>query len=256
MRNARAGFTMLEAVFATALSAVVLMGFFQLLSVQGRVASEEVQDTDAQTGVMRAMSNLLPLLQEARPLQNVAHTSFTANTFQFRVPLKAVDGTPFTRKSKSGYTQFQFGAGLPGSMVQGNYYEVTFLPGYDGGVGRTDERLLESAIQNDDGTLGADLNADGDKTDEFIFGTLLLRERQENGALLTETILGGRICVQTGGQAIFSYTYPTLTVTLQYADIRNKNGEYSRLRRTDSSATMRNDRPPADVDTVIKAENY
>lgn len=259
MRQLRAGFTLLETIIATALSVILLMGFFQLLTMQGRIASEEMQDTDAQTAVVRAMTNILPLLQEARATPAyVQGPLITSNTFQFRVPMKDLSGKPVFREDKKLVTKsiYRFGAGTPGSMVEGNYYEIDFRPGVVGNVGRLDERIAEAAIRNDDGSLGADLNLDGDMVDTFVFGTLMLREKTSTNGLVDERQLGGRICIEEGKASIFEYQAMQLRITLLYADIRNKQGEYSRLRKTETIVHLRNGEPDKVLDPEYPLNFY
>lgn len=259
MRQLRAGFSLLEVIIATSLSVILLMGFFQLLSVQGRIASEEVQDTDAQTAVIRAMTNILPLLQEARATPAyVQGPPVVSNTFQFRVPIKDLYGKLEFREDKKTVTQsiYMFGAGTPGSMIMGHYYEIDFLPGVVGSVGRQDERLSEATILNDDGSLGTDLNLDGDMVDTFVFGTLMLRERTSTNALIDERQLGGRICIEEGKASIFQYEAMQLKITLMYADIRNKQGEYSRLRKTETIVHLRNGEPDKILDPEYPLNFY
>jgi len=256
MRRHPSGFSLLEVIIAASLAAILLVSFFQLIATQSKVVSEEMQDTDAQTGLLRGLSNMLPLLQESRPTNFFSSNNSNSNRYLFRIPMKTVDGSPITHQStKSGRTQFQFGAGELGFMTVGGYYEIFFQPGYDdlSGIGRLEEKLVESKLIGPSGATGLDLNEDGDTSDVFIFGTLVLRQYSADNTLVGERTLGGRVCVPADGPNIFDLKGLSLTVTLMYADIREKIGEVSRLRVTQSMVNLRNGRQVYPPDPL---ENY
>lgn len=244
MRNNSRGFTLVEVLVASAVGAIMLGVFFQFLANQSKVAAEEVQDTNAQTGIMSSMNVILPLLQEARP--TVDHSEVDAQNFlRFRVPIKYVDGTNVFKPNKQGFSQFTFGAGYPGTMNASGYYEISFLKGYDSdtGVGRVDEQVTEANVLKSDGTYGVDLNGDGDETDVFTFGTVYLREFFPDNSLREERVLGGRICVPDAGTSIFRLDGTMLTVTLVYLDMRESRGEDSKIRQAKTQVLLRNGRP-------------
>lgn len=244
MKNSNRGFTLVEVMVASAVGAIMLAVFFQFLANQSKVAAEEVQDTNAQTGIMSSMNVILPLLQESRP--TLAHPEVDAqNYFRFRVPMKYVDGTNPFKPNKQGFSQFTFGAGDPGSMSPGGYYEISFLKGYDSdtGVGRLDEELREATVLKSDGTFGVDLNGDGDLADVFTFGTLYLREFLSDASLRNERVLGGRICVPDASTPIFRLDGNSLTITFVYLDMRELRGEGSKIRQTKTQVLLRNGRP-------------
>lgn len=242
MRNSR-GFTLLEVTIAGAICAALLAAFFQFILIQSKVAAEEVQDTESQTNIMRAIAALLPLIQESRPTGK--HTEIDhQNFYQFQLPIKTLDGAVSFETNSQGFSQFVFGSGQPGQMISGGYYEIAFLKGYekDSKIGRPDEMVAEKLVVRSNGNSGVDLNGDGDQVDEFTFGTLILREFDSAGKLISERLLGGHICIPDSQNPLFRLEGNVLTITLIYLDMRESSPERSRIRQTSTRVLLRNGR--------------
>lgn len=240
-----AGFTLVEVVIATALVMVLIGAFMQLLTTQARVASEESQDTAAQSGLIATTEALLPLLEEAKLIEIQNIDANGPRFLRFHVPMKNVDGSVTTFESgATGKIEVALGAGDPGGgMARGDYFELSFLPAYDtvANTGRADQLIREAEVQRNNGTLGVDLNQDGDITDEFMFGSMRLRRFTKAGVLVagSERILGGRVAVQWPDGAIFTLNGPTLVnLSLLTLDLRVK-GEESRIRTATTRVRLR-----------------
>lgn len=243
MRKSFSGFTLVEVIIATAIITILLGGFLQLLTSQARVASEESQETSAQTGLISTVDAILPILEEGTLI------SSTGTSLRFYVPLKNADGkleiTP--ENKKSGKRHIVLGAGDPGSMIEGDYYELVFQPAYDPvtNEGRPDELISEAALRNSCGVLGVDLNRDNDTADEFVYGTMQLRLCDKASVLKSVSIvksernLGGRIALQSPGGVIFTTdaSKTVVDITLLTLDIRTKV-EDSRIRTTNTKVKL------------------
>lgn len=232
MRQKRAGFTLIEVVIAAVLIVVLLGAFLQLLASQARVASEESQDTQAQSGLINTIEAMLPLLEEGTFRGDVLPDG---RTVEFHVPLKSSDGKifpPFVSPG-SAKPELYLGAGEPGNMTLGDYFSITFQA-----ETRADQLVDEATIVRSNGTSGVDLNQNGNKTDKFMYGTMMLRRFDENNNLRDERFLGGRVAVEWPDGVIFSKNGTILDVNLISLDIRVK-GEDSRIRTTKTTINLR-----------------
>jgi len=244
-----AGFTLIEVIIATSLIAVLIGAFLQLLTTQARVASEESQDTSAQSGLIITTEAILPLLEEAKLIDIVNIEPSEPLAIRFHVPVKDFNGKVETFPSTvTGKVEVKLGAGQPGAVTQGNYFELSFQPGYDtiNNVGRPDELIDEATTRNSYGVNGVDFNKDGDTTDKFMYGTMILRQFTSAGVYVadTERNLGGRVAVAWPDGAIFEMSGPTVAnIRLLSLDIRVKP-EDSRIRTASTRVRLRGEGKP------------
>lgn len=235
MRNRQrsAGFTLVEVLIASVLIVILLGAFLQLLASQARVASEETQDSTAQSGLIMTIEAMLPLLEEG----TFRNTNLpNPRSVEFYVPMKGSDGTVFPTDvdpNGSGRPELFLGAGEPGYMGLGNYYQITFQE-----EERADQLIDEATLVRSNGFAGVDLNQDGDTVDKFMFGTMILRHYSETGVQIGERFLGGRVAIEWPAGVIFTKDGSMLDVKLLSLDMRIKTEE-SRVRTTLTKIKLR-----------------
>lgn len=235
MRNRQlpSGFTLVEVLIASVLIVILLGAFLQLMASQARVASEETQDSTAQSGLIMTIETMLPLLEEGNFRGDVLPNP---SSVEFYVPMKDSFGkivTPLEEDPNTGRPALLMGAGEPGNMTLGDYYQITFQQ-----EARADQLIDEATLARSNGVLGVDLNQDGDKTDKFMYGTMILRRFNSAGTQINERFLGGRIAMPWPGGTIFSRSGTLLTVNLISLDLRTKT-EDSRIRTTQTKINLR-----------------
>lgn len=234
-----AGFTLIEVVIATAMILVLVGAFMQLLTSQARVATEESHDTEAQTGLIRTVSTMLPYLEEAKL---VVKDPPPSRAIRFRVPLKDPNGKVWTPADKvTDSYQFRLGVCEPGILVEDGVYELAFVPGYDevANTGRPEMLVNEATVMKSNGTYGVDLNSNGTITDIFVLGSMHLRIYGSDGVtLLQDRQLGGQVAVMSPSGVVFTVNQTLVDVVLFTMDQRVK-GEESRVRQTTTKIRLR-----------------
>jgi len=232
------GFTLIEVVIASAMVMILIAAFMQLLTSQARVATEEAHDTEAQTGLIRTVSTMLPYLEEAKL---VASDPPPSRKIRFRVPLKDPDGKAWVLPDKvSDSYQFRLGVSEPGITIEDGYYELVFIPGYDDvtNTGRSDLLVTEATVLKSNGTYGVDLNQNGSLSDKFVIGSMHLRICDAAGLVVQDRQLGGQVAVPSPTGVVFVVNQTLLDVSLLTMDQRVK-GEESRVRQTTTKIRLR-----------------
>lgn len=232
------GFTLIEVVIASAMVMVLIAAFMQLLTSQARVATEEAHDTEAQTGLIRTVSTMLPYLEEAKL---VAQDPPPSRAIRFRVPLKDPNGKAWVLHDKvSDSYQFRLGVSEPGITIEDGYYELVFVPGYDevADAGRSEMLVTEATVLKSNGTYGVDLNQNGSLSDKFVLGSMHLRICDAAGLVVQDRQLGGQVAVPSPAGVVFVVNQTLLDVSLLTMDQRVK-GEESRVRQTTTKIRLR-----------------
>jgi prepilin-type N-terminal cleavage/methylation domain-containing protein len=244
MRRGAPGFTLIEVIVAAAVVVIVVTAYLQMAAVQSDVAFEESQETEAQEGVLRTFSTVIPYLREARYLSTQTMGTPT-NTVIFQVPVRAqvstvgpdgqvrLESQPVMRFDPVKHQMvFQYGSGENVTYANGTY-ALRFVPG-----NTPDDQVIEAQIPRSTGVLGVDLNNDGDTLDVYNFGHLELATYDSNGLRQETRQLSGRVCVPVGG-GMFVANTATLDVTLMFCDVRIE-GERSRLNQIRTTIGIRN----------------
>lgn len=236
------GMTLIESVMSLAILSVILLIASQLSMSMSEVTAEETAETQVQTDLRRAMSELVFLLEESRPVALWREDQIAANLphlpkapdgtynyngnedtrdrgmcFTFTLPIKEVSGklrrkgTARINSEDAGqafYGAGDGGADLPDEYVAGddvkkhNTYTVFFLPNGE---------VLDEAVE------GKDLDANGVATDKFIYGGLFIS--QDNTQQIRQ--ITGRIAIKkfVGLKAL----YPTAFDEFKYRS-RDRRG--------------------------------
>lgn len=215
LRRAPRGMTLIETVMSLTILSVILLIASQLSMSMSAVTAEETAETQVQTDLRRAMSELIFLLEESRPvamwkenqisvklphLPTAPDGTYNYNQnedlkdrglcFTFSVPIKEVSGRlrrkGTTSANKLDYGQVFYGAGDGGANLESEYvagvneqnsYTVFFLPNGE---------VLDEAVE------GIDLDSNGVSTDKFIYGGLFLS--QDNTQQIRQ--ITGRIAIK------------------------------------------------------------
>lgn len=210
------GLTLIEAVMSMAILSIILLIASQLSMSMSEITAEETAETQVQTDLRRAMSELIFLMEESRPvamwredqlgaklphLPKAPDGTYNYNQnedlkdrglcFTFSVPIKQLTGQLQRKGTTSAnnidYGQAYYGAGdggagleaeyIAGTAKESNTYTVFFLP---------NGQIFDEAVEK------VDLDADGTMTDKFIYGGLFLS--QDNTQQIRQ--LTGRIAIK------------------------------------------------------------
>jgi len=209
------GMTLIEAVMSMAILSIILLIASQLSMSMSEVTAEETAETQVQTDLRRAMSELVFLLEESRPVALWREDQIAAKLphlpkapdgtynyngnedlrdrglcFTFSIPIKQVTGRlqrkPTNNSVDAG--QAYYGAGDGGAATESEYignnnafrmntYTIFFVP--------NGKELKES-------DEGIDLDSNGVMTDTFIYGGLYIA--QDNTAQIRQ--ITGRIAIK------------------------------------------------------------
>lgn len=240
------GFTLIEVVIASALILVLVGAFMQLLTSQARVATEEAHDTEAQTGLIRTVSAILPLMEDAKL---IAPAPVPSRSIQFRVPLKNHDPvTGFTQAvvfydDATKKYQFKLGVSERGQNIWNGFYELIFIPAYNEATntGRSEMLVDEATTLKSNGVPGIDLNQNGNTTDKFVLGSMHLRiydDTKPTPVMIEDRQIGGEVAVLSPSGTVFTVDTSFVYITLNTLDQRVK-AEDSRIRQTTTTIRLR-----------------
>lgn len=222
----RGGFTLVEAVVATAILAIILVIASQVSIGLSAITAEETDETQVQTDMRRALSEIIFLIEESRPvamwredqlatklphiaggeLPTVSGTmnhpyNFNGNedlrdrgmAFTFAVPLKTTDGRLLSQKFTAGSETFGQSRYGSGDMGAGNPFSLndlsTALNTYTVFFRPNGEMFNEAAE-------GEDIDNNGVTNDVFIYGGLFISNdrtaeiRQITGRIAVKRFLG------------------------------------------------------------------
>lgn len=220
------GFTLVEAVVATAILAVILLIASQVSIGLSAITAEESDETQIQTDVRRAISEITFLIEESRPvamwredqlasklphiaggtLPSVSGTNtnpynFNGNedmkdrglAFTFAVPMKATDGRVLSQKYVFGMETFgysRYGSGNMGASSAFSLIDPVSARNTYTVFFRPDGNMYNEAAED------VDIDSNGTKTDVFIFGGLFIthdatgEERQITGRIAIKRFIG------------------------------------------------------------------
>jgi prepilin-type N-terminal cleavage/methylation domain-containing protein len=209
------GFTLLEAVIATAILAVMMTMVYAFLATQASIYYEEESEIDGLTKARRVLDEVVYMLSEARPLRlptendlptppaggkdlnNNGTTTDRGFALRYVVPLRVNN---VVQRDGDGYVRYGISEGFETKEytvldpdASTDMYQMRF---------RTldDNRNISEVTLSQQNGQAVDLNLDGDSTDVFILGELINERRDLAG----ERSLGGICYILQGDTGIFT----------------------------------------------------